>query len=223
MNYWSQQVEEIFDWREFLAFARRKWKMMLASMLIGMVVLLVLGVIAEIVQNNLSAGMTVLYAVSGLLAGLIVFVFLAFYLYRSEGKLRDAQTFFNWYHVFILGAPNHPAGKKDAADPDAEWARIAGEIRAITREDGRRLLVTGTGADGVVQEAYQKLAACLGDGSDRLWMSENPLGCVETMEQLSQCQVILVEKQHASRIAEMDQLLTFLAHCNVPVIGVVVF
>jgi capsular polysaccharide biosynthesis protein len=180
-------------------------------------------------------------AIVGIIFGAILGAFLmCVYVamrYLMDGRLREGQDMECRYGLPVLAAVAQSkvdASKNgkfdqwirrwegaDAADPQKEYQIAAAKLELLCR-DRRKLLFTGTVSQEKLQAVFAGVKACLPEGEYQLLAAENPMHSPETLAQLQDAELVLVEEIGASAWQAMDDLVTFLSLAQVSVVGAIV-
>lgn len=186
---------------------------------------------------SVEMGDVVRFAVVGALLGFFIVCAIAAAQYVFSGKLKNAEELVSRYGYFVLGDIHKPNTKYGDAinrwldrldgvgrtDNVNEMCRlISAKLQLVVKETPVRIMVTGTISTENLEWVRQQLQAIL-PATEYLWYeSANLLENPQTIVQLKDTAVVLVEEKGISRIREMDRQARLLNNSCASVLGAIV-
>jgi len=176
------------------------------------------------------------YTLLGAVLGGIVVCGVAFLQYFFDKKLRNAEELKEQFGLRVIGSLYTPAVEKrdkvnrmldkwagcaEPVDKDKTYGLIAAELQMQTGNTPEKILVTGTVDGTVLQDVAGRLKAVLPEKEFSVCAGGNPLYNADTMLQIKQCAILLVEGRHASDKREIAKLAEILQVAKARVLGAV--
>lgn len=176
-------------------------------------------------------------AITGGIAGLVVYFGIVFLQYILDKRLRTAAVLKEQYHVPVLGEFYSEKAKGHKRNHDKILDILVGDVQTLPEEQSvydlvaagvaadvktpTRLAVTGTVPMAMLQDVAEKLGPALPDHI-QAEAHENPVYNAAFLTQLKDYSVLLVEAKGVSDKQEISKLMEVLRRNKVTILGAVV-